>query len=135
MVTETALLAAHSGWRWAVLAIVLVALGRGLNGSLRGGPWTRFDRALVLVTVNALNLQVLLGVFLWLVERRWRDGVFLGVIHPLVMLLALGVVHFGAARARRARDTVASFRVLAISLLVALVLITAAIPPDAWTRR
>ncbi len=131
---QTVLVGAHSGWRWVVLAVALVTLFRSLFGWLRGGAWTALDCSLLLITVNALNVQVFLGVVLWFIERRWSDGVFLGIIHPLVMLLALGVVHLGGARIRRTNEPVARYRILFLSLLLALFLISAAIPPDAWSR-
>ncbi len=124
----------HSLWRWAVLIVLTVALVRGVVGWLRGGCWSGGDRTLLLVAVNVLNVQIVLGVLLWLVGGYWNAGAFLGIVHPLVMLLALGVAHAGSARIKRTSDPVAKYRTLAISFFAALFLITAVIPPDAWGR-
>lgn len=128
------LVGVHSLLRWVVLLVATIALVRGLVGWLGGGAWTELDRGLTRAAGGIISLQVLLGIVIWVVERRWGDGLFLGVVHPLVMLGALGIVQVGSARIKRASDGPAKHRTLALSLLLALVLITAAIPPDAWSR-
>lgn len=130
----TLLVGLHSLWRWVVLLVVLVAFVKGLLGWLRGGAWTSLDRGLTLAAVYTVTIQALLGIVIWIVEGRWAGGGFLGLTHPLVMLAALGVVHVGSARVKRARDAVAKHRTLALSLLLAIFLIAAAIPPDSWSR-
>ena len=125
----------HSLWRWVVLLVVLVALVRGLVGWLRGGAWTDLDRQLSRAAVGAIDVQALLGIIIWLGERRWDvNNPFLSVIHPLVMLVALAVAHVGSVRLRRESEPVAKYRWLALSLIVVLILVTAAIPSYSWGR-
>ena len=124
----------HSLWRWVVLIAVLVALVRGLIGWLRGGDWTGLDRQLSLLATTALDIQLLLGILLWITERRWSDGAFFAFVHPLVMIAAIAVAHLGSIRIRRETDAVARHRWLALSLLVVLILVTAAIPSYSWSR-
>ena len=124
----------HSLWRWVVLLVVLVALVRGLVGWLRGGAWTDLDRRLTLAAVTAIDIQVLLGVIVWIAGRRWNGTLFLGLIHPLVMLVAVAIAHVGSARLRRESEPAARHRWLALSLLAVLVLVTAAIPSYSWAR-
>lgn len=128
------LVGVHSLWRWAVLLVATIALVRGLIGWLGTRPWTSLDGTLARVTGGVVSLQVLLGVIIWLAEGRWSDGLFLGVIHPLVMIVALGVIQVGTARIKRASDDAAKHRTLALSLLLGLFLITAAIPSYSWSR-
>ena len=124
----------HSLTRWIVLLAMTAALVRGLLLWLRGGVWTGLDRGLTLAAVVTTTFQALLGILIWIVERRWEGDAFLGFIHPLVMLAALGIVHAGSARVRRADGAVAKGRTLAVSLFLALFLITAAIPSYSWSR-
>lgn len=131
---QNALVDIHSFWRWVVLIVLTVALLRGLAGWLRGGEWSGFDRTLLLTTVGALDLQLLLGIIIWILGRHWNSGTFLAVTHPLVMIAGVGVAHLASARIKRAPDAVGKYRVLAIGVFLALFLITAAIPPDAWRR-
>jgi hypothetical protein len=128
------LLGMHSLWRWVVLIAVLAALVRGLIGWLRGGEWTGLDRQLSMLAVTALDIQLLLGILLWITERRWSDGAFFGFVHPLVMIAAVAVAHLGNVRIRRETDATARHRWLALSLLVVLILVTAAIPSYSWSR-
>lgn len=125
----------HSLWRWVVLLVMLVALVRALLGWLRGGAWTGLDRQLTLAAVSAIDIQALLGIIVWLGERRW-DGSnpFLSFIHPLIMVVALAIAHAGSVRVRRETEPAARYRWLALSLVVVLVLVTAAIPSYSWGR-
>lgn len=131
---QETLVGLHSLWRWVVLLAVTVAIIRTLIGWLRRGDWTDSDNLLRVVAINALNVQVALGIVIWLIQRRWDDGVFLGIIHPLVMLAALGIASVGSARARRATEPVVKHRTLALSLIATMFLVTAAIPSDSWSR-
>ena len=128
------LVGVHSLWRWAVLLVVTIALVRGLIGWLGSRPWTALDGTLARVTGGVVTLQVVIGVIIWLVERRWGDGLFLGLVHPLVMIVALGLIQAGTVRIKRASGDAAKHRTLALSLLLGLFLITAAIPAYSWSR-
>lgn len=124
----------HSLWRWVVLIAITVALIWALAGWLRGGNWGDSDRILMLVTIGAIDLQVLLGIIIWLSGQYWNRGAFFAITHPLVMILALVVAHVGSTWTKRTSNPVTKYRTLAISLFLVLFLITAAIPPDSWRR-
>lgn len=129
------LLGLHSLWRWVVLLVIVVALVRGLIGWLRGGPWTAGDRTLALLTTTAIDIQVVIGLLLYGVGQHWKDtSPFTAYIHPLVMIIALVVVHIASARARRLDSPIARHRTFTIGLIVALILITAAIPSASWSH-
>lgn len=128
------ILGLHSLWRWVVLLAVLAGIIRGLVGWSRGGAWSATDRQLTLLATTAIDIQFLLGVLLWLGERRWSDGVFFGVIHPVVMIAALAIAHIAATRVKRESDPIAKFRTLALGLIVVMILVTAAIPSASWSR-
>lgn len=129
------LLGLHSVWRWVVLLVIVVALVRGIMGWVRGGPWTSSDRTLALLTTTAIDIQIVLGLLLYGIGRYWTDPrSFIAYIHPLVMIIALAVVHITSARVKRLDSPIARHRTFAIGLIVTLFLITAAIPPWAWSR-
>lgn len=82
------------------------------------------------VYAGAIGLQLLTGIVLWLIEGRWSgDNVSLSFIHPVIMIAATGVASAGVARARRGRSAVIGL----VGVVVSLVLVVLAIPPDAWT--
>lgn len=129
------LLGLHSLWRWVVLIVVVVALIRGISGWARGGPWTGADRTLGLLTTSTIDIQVVLGLLLYGATQAWKgQTAFIAYIHPLVMIVALVIIHIANSRAKRLDSPVARHRTFTVGLIVALVLITAAIPPYAWTR-
>lgn len=131
---QQTLIGMHSLWRWVVLLLVVVALLRGVVGWLRGGEWTSLDRQLSMLAVTAIDIQVLLGIILFISEQRWTSTVFFSAIHPFAGLAALAAAHIGNARVKRATTSQAKYRRLTISLFVALLLMTAVIPSYAWYR-
>jgi hypothetical protein len=129
------LLGLHSLWRWVVLIVVIVALIRGIVGWARGGPWTGGDRTLGLLTTSAIDIQVVLGLLLYGLGQYWTTpGSFIKYIHPLIMLVALAIIHIANVRVKRLDSPIARHRTTTVALVVALLLITAAIPPYAWSR-
>ncbi len=121
------LVALHSVLRWFVLATLV---GGGTYALVRGqqeGPFS--DRPFALLAV-VVDLQVALGIVLYLLRSGFRQGFFIAVIHPLAMLVALAAVHIGVSRGR-ARGRVAAFRTVGASWLFALVVVALGIP---WQR-
>jgi hypothetical protein len=128
------LIGLHSLWRWVVLIVVLVGIVRGLVGWLRGGDWTANDGKLALAATTVVDIQLLLGLLVYIVARGWTLGAFLAYVHPLIMIIAIAVIHIASSRIKRAETPVAKHRTLALGLILALILITAAIPSYAWSR-
>ena len=80
-----------------------------------------------------VDVQVTLGIILWIFNSGWDQGFFIAVFHPIAMILALGVMHMAIARGRRTAKTdhAAGNRMVAMGMLITLVLVFAAIP---WQR-
>lgn len=128
------LIGLHSLWRWVLLIVVLIAMVRGFIGWLRGGDWTSTDRTLALIAITAIDIQVVLGLIVYVAGQRWGAGAFIAYVHPLIMLIALAIAHIANSRAKKATTPAAKHRALAIGLFVTLFLVTAAIPSYAWSR-
>ena len=64
-------LQAHSGWRYLVILVVVVAIAKLLYGLFTNGRWTRFDQTLGMLTPIVFDIQMLLGVVLWIMGRYW----------------------------------------------------------------
>jgi len=117
--------AAHTGWRWAVLALLLwggitglVLARRGQQG--RGGVYAWAARA--------LDIQILLGILLWITSQAWDGGeTYATWIHPFIMLGAAGLLHLGLKRAEQIAPP-RSHKLAGITQLLALAVILAAIP-------
>ena len=122
----------HSLLRWLVLLAGGVALAFALAawfGSVVSGNQTR--QALLAYAV-LLDLEVLLGMMIWIAEQRWAGGGRqFQFEHPLTMLAALVVAHVAAARARRVTAPRLAARLRALGSGISLLLVLAGIP---WNR-
>ena len=120
------LLQAHSGWRWIVLVLIIITAVKMLFGWLTKQDWTRLDSNLLLYSRIAVNIQVVLGVVLYILLQRWTNMRFTGE-HVIVALLAVGGIEFGAGRAKKASSAINMFKFAFIGFAIALVLILVAI--------
>ena len=114
-----ALVGAHSIWRYAVLISGLVAIGSMLMGWLDKRSWKPLDIRIGRFYLSAIDLEVALGLLIWLLQSRW-DGVDIlrSWRHPALMLLALAVAHYGWWRARRMPTDRARFGLLTMYFVI-----------------
>jgi hypothetical protein len=124
-----ALVTAHSIVRWFVVVGLLATVVAGVTLSLRREPWSMGYSRIVAVTVGLFDLQVLLGILVWVANKGWELGPFLGYIHPLGMIVAAGVAHVAAARLKRRPG--AAFAPTA-GLFAALAIVVLLVPRGAW---
>lgn len=110
----------HTWTGYAVFAVVLLV---GLWGTSRSKAGREFEATPFSLTMVAVDLQVTLGIILYVVGEGWDFGAPLAYIHPGVMLLALVVGHIGVARARRERMVDAAHRMAGRALLFTAVLV------------
>ncbi len=120
------ILMAHSGWRWIVLILIILTAAKMLIGWLTKQQWKDIDSKLLLFSRIAVYIQVVLGVILYILLAQWTNMRFTGE-HVVVALLGVGGIEFGAARAKKAANDVAKFKLAFIGFIIALVLISAAI--------
>lgn len=90
--------------RWLILASALIAVALILLARRRDW-WNRTTFFWAQAYAWLMGLQSIIGVLLWLSERRWEGGnAFLSFIHPAVMLVAVGIAHGGLSHAYRQSD-------------------------------
>jgi hypothetical protein len=119
------LVAIHSWLRWLVLLAGAGTLLVGLAGWLGSAATDKLGRQVMLAYALSIDAQVLLGIGIWFGEQRWAGGGRqFQFEHPILMLIALVVVHVAAARARRNTGLwAARTRALGAALSLALILI------------
>ncbi len=118
----------HSLWRWVVLLGLAAPGGLGALQTLRKGGWSASLDGLARWAPLAVDLQVFLGILLWLGHGYWQGGnSFFRLLHPLLALAALGMTHAFAGLARRRRNP----RFLALLLILPLPVVLILIP---WGR-
>lgn len=116
----------HSWTRWLVLVALVVGIVIGLRRFRGKRDWSPHYYQLMVMVVD---IQVAIGAVIWLFYDGWKRGFFFGVLHPVSMLLALGVAHVGFEMAKR-RDDVRSWLIVTLAATASLVLIITAIPWD-----
>lgn len=133
---------AHSYLRWAVLAAVAVVLVRSLRGWRGAREWTRLDERWHAALVGLTDLQFTLGLVLYLFLSPFSDAFFadpagavkvavvrfFGLEHPVMMLLAVSLIHIGRTRSKKAPAPASRHRGVFITTALALALLCVSIP-------
>jgi hypothetical protein len=119
----------HDLWRWLVLLAALAALGVGAAVWAGQLQWRLADRTGLIFTI-VLDIEVALGLLVWLLSLLTGQifGLGLLVIHPLAMLVAVGIAHMMRVRADRAATDQARAQLQTLGFLASLVIILLAMP-------
>lgn len=114
----------HSIWLYVVLIVGGLAIGQMLRGYFKGEKWQPLDQNMSFYFVLAVDLQILLGVALWIAQQRWDlvDGLR-SLRHPGLMLAAWIAIRFGWYRMGLSPSAEAKFARGAIFFTIAGVMI------------
>lgn len=137
----SATLILHSWLRWIVILTGLLAAVRGVVGASRNAPWTHADDRAGFWFVMALDLQLTIGLVLYLFFTPYaaqalhhfravmKDPIvrFWAVEHVFGMCVGVALAHAGRVRARRT-DSLRRHRVAAVFYGLALLAIIVSIP-------
>jgi hypothetical protein len=131
----------HSWIRWLVLLSLIYALYRSYRGWLYGKKFLAFDNTIRQTTSAIAQLQMVLGVWLYLISpvihyflHFYKDAVhqrqirFFGMEHSAMMVVAVTLIIFGAATARRKIEDRLKFKTMAIWFSIALLVLLINIP-------
>ena len=132
----------HSWLRWVVLLAALVALVRAVGGRINHRPWQPADNAAGRWFVIGLDLQVLIGLLLYLflspytmsawnnMAETMRDPLlrFMAIEHPAGMIVGVALAHIGRVRIRKTADPARKHLAALIFFGLALVIIAGSIP-------
>jgi heme A synthase len=116
------LISAHSGWQY----VVLVGLVVSLFYAFRGTEMTSAAETTYRVTTVLVDIQVALGVGVWIASSGWSGEFVQAWVHPVAGLAALGVLHAFIGRARKA-DRETANTIVRNGLIIVLILVVAAI--------
>jgi hypothetical protein len=120
------LMAAHTGWRWVVLALLVLAALAGLAGWAGNRPWSARAGLLAKFLPIAFDVQVALGLLLYGSARMWASSdSFFRTVHPALMIVGLVVLHVAGKRARTLQADRSRYAWLAGGSVAALVLAAA----------
>lgn len=132
------LVRSHSGLRWIVLILLVLATLNALKKWRGGDTYTSGDKKINLFTLIFTHIQLLLGFILLGISPKVEfsgaamgDAIrrFFSVEHTTMMLLAVVFITMAYRRAKNtASDDTARFKGSFILYLIALLLILIAIP-------
>lgn len=124
---------AHSGWRYIVLVLLVIAVIQGLAGWFGKKAYTEGNRKLNVFTLISAHIQLLIGIALYFLSpltkgpmgdalyRYWK------MEHIAMMIIAIVLITVGNARSKKALTAVAKHQTIAIFFGIALIIVVAAI--------
>ncbi|WP_276091235.1 cytochrome B [Pedobacter sp. JY14-1] len=124
---------AHSGWRYIVLVLLVLAFVRAMAGWLGKQPYTEGNRKLNVFALISAHIQLVFGLLLYFigswfsVDSSQALGRYWKMEHIGMMIFAIVLITVGNARSKRGDDPLARHRAVALYFGLALVLIFAAI--------
>lgn len=139
------MLVLHSYTRWLVLIAMILATSSVWWGRLTNQAWSKWHARFGLAFSMLFTIQFIWGAILYflpngLVQIAWQDISaamdvrelrFFSVEHGFQMVIALGIVHMGKTRARKAELDKTKYRWAIGAYTLATILILTAIP---WWR-
>jgi hypothetical protein len=138
-VAYTAVTHSHSGLRWIVLLLLILAVFRAIDRRKSGVVYPGKDK-LALFALISVHIQLLLGLvlYLWLspygiVAEPVADGTqsvakFYNWVHWYVMIIATVIITIGYSRAKREAEMNKGWKTIAVNYGIGLVIILLAIP-------
>ncbi len=124
---------AHSGWRYLVLLLLILAIINALTGWMGNKSYTEGNRKLNVFTLISAHIQFVFGIVLYFLSpltkgpmadtlyRYWK------VEHISMMLIAIVLITVGNAKSKKGVTGVAKHKSIAIFFGLALIVIGAAI--------
>lgn len=128
----------HSGWRYVVLALVLIAIISAFAGWFGKNNYTNGNRKLNLFAMISMHVQLLIGLVLYFLSPKVRlgdmgaamkDSVsrYWTVEHALMMIIAVIIITIGHSKSKRAASGANKHKTVAIYYSIALIIVIGAI--------
>jgi hypothetical protein len=124
---------AHSGWRYIVITLLLVALIQALMGWAGDRPYTKGHRKLNVFTLISAHIQLLFGLVLYFLSPLTKlpaseaIGRYWKMEHISMMILAVILITIGNAQSKKITDELGKHRTIAVYFGLAFLLIIGAI--------
>lgn len=132
---------AHSGLRWLVLIMLLVAIVNALIGWLGNKDWQKKDKMINMITMMFFHLQVVIGIVLYFVgpKKAFKGFAdlahdvsrFYALEHPIMMLIAAILFTIGYSKVKKAESDSKKYRRTFFWFTITLLIVLYSIP---WTK-
>lgn len=131
----------HSGWAYlALLLLVFVVISSWLGSSAKK-EFTAKDRKIALFGLIAVHLQLTIGFILYFTSPvgfallgEMKDATIrlTSLEHPLINIIAVALITIGWSKHKKAADSAAKFKAIALFYGLGLILILSRIPWSLW---
>jgi hypothetical protein len=122
----------HSGFRYIVFVLVLVAIIQSLMGWLGKKPYTEINRKINLFALISAHTQLLIGIVLYFVSPlvkfnsyTMKNDVtrYFTVEHWVGMIIAIVLITIGHSKAKRIETSEGKHKTIAIFYIIAFLVI------------
>ncbi|NII84708.1 cytochrome B [Pedobacter riviphilus] len=121
---------AHSGWRYVVFLLLIIAVVKALSGWFGSKTYTEGDRKLNVFTLISAHIQLLIGLVLYFSEGWYKLSSagapavrYFKMEHISMMIIAIILITVGNAKSKKVADAVAKHRTISVFFGLALILI------------
>lgn len=124
------MLHAHSGIRWIVLILLVVAIITALSNK---SVYEKKNKMLNLFTMVFFHIQILLGFGLYFTSGKvnfqegWMKD-FFGMEHVLLMVIAMALITIGHSKSKKAATPALKNKAIIVFYSLTLLLVLAGIP-------
>ncbi|MDG2331418.1 MAG: hypothetical protein P8M05_07490 [Flavobacteriales bacterium] len=130
-----ALIHAHSGLRWILLILVLLAIIKGFGGISGNKPFSAGTKKTALFAMITCHLQLLVGLVLLFTSSKVsfefegsKVASFLVMEHLTGMILGIALITVGYSTSKRSQDDKKKHKRIAIWYTIGLLAILGSIP-------
>ena len=126
----------HSGFRYVVFILVLLAIIQSLIGWFGKKPYTEANRKINLFALISAHTQLLIGIVLYFLspyvqfnsETMKNDTTrYFTVEHWVMMVIAIALITIGHSKAKKKETSESKHKTIAIFYLIAFLIIIGAI--------
>lgn len=131
----------HSTLAYAVLAVLLIAVINAFLGLSAKRNFKKKDRSLSLVALTLSHIQLVVGLFLWVISPVGKDAMsqmsnaalrLTAVEHPLINIIAIALITIGWSKHKKEESSNGKFKKIGIFYALGLLLILSRIPWSNW---
>jgi cytochrome bd-type quinol oxidase subunit 2 len=126
----------HSGFRYVVFVLLLLAIVQSLLGWLAKKPYTEINRKINLFTLISAHTQLLIGLVLFFLSpyvkfnsdtMKHETTRYFTVEHWVMMVIAIALITIGHIRAKKIETSEGKHKTIAMFYLIAFLVIIGAI--------
>lgn len=128
----------HSGWRYVVLALLIITVISAFAGWFGKNNYTNGNRKLNLFAMISMHIQLLIGLALYFMSPKVNLGDFGAAMkntmsrywtveHALMMIIAIVLITIGHSRSKKAGSGVNKHKAVAIFYTLSLIVVLVAI--------